>query len=81
MDSFFPFPKRFAPSGYFESGGMDSEENPEDGSSERLVGPGFLTLPPEIHAKILMMLDPTDVLSYASTCQTCNIYAETQQIW
>ncbi len=41
----------------------------------------FLSLPPEIHAKILLLLDPTDVLSYARTCRACHKNADTQQLW
>ena len=42
---------------------------------------GLLSLPPEIHARLLLYLDPTDVLSYARTCKACSKYADTQQLW
>jgi hypothetical protein len=41
----------------------------------------LLSLPIEIHSKILFLLDPSDVLSYSRTCKTCLEYAESQQLW
>ena len=38
-------------------------------------------LPVEIHAKLLRMLDPLDVLSYARTCKRFQKYADGQQLW
>lgn len=40
----------------------------------------LLDLPPELHTKILMFLDPEDVLSYSRTCRTCLKCADTQQV-
>ena len=38
-------------------------------------------LPVEIHAKILRLLDPLDVLAYARTCKRFQKYGDGQQLW
>ena len=41
----------------------------------------LLNLPVEIHAKILHLLDPLDILAYSRTCRTLYKYADNQQLW
>ncbi len=41
----------------------------------------LLSLPPEIHSKILLYLDPTDVLAFARSCKACFKNAESQHLW
>ena len=38
-------------------------------------------LPVEIHAKILQLLDPLDVLAYSRTCKRFEKYADCQKVW
>ncbi|QQP50728.1 Putative LOC100645362 [Caligus rogercresseyi] len=42
---------------------------------------GFFDLPIELHVKILMLLDPLDVLSYSSVCKISNKIGETHRVW
>ncbi|TRY77482.1 hypothetical protein TCAL_07407 [Tigriopus californicus] len=43
--------------------------------------PHWLSLPEEIHIKVLDLLDPSDLLAYARTCQTARKYVDSQQVW
>lgn len=70
-------------------GGQDRPQDPEscgggarnDHLKRETDCPPFLSLPVEIHAKILKLLDPVDVLSYSRVSRTCYKYAESQQLW
>jgi hypothetical protein len=65
------------PSSSSMSGLNELIDSPDDDSQ----GTKLHNLPAEIHAKILRLLDPIDVLAYASTCKSFHIYAEGQQLW
>ena len=41
----------------------------------------FSHLPVEIHAKILRLLDPLDVLAYSRACKRFQRYGDEQQLW
>ena len=43
--------------------------------------PDLQHLPVEIHAKILHLLDPLDVLAYSSTCKRFEKYGDCQKVW
>ena len=43
--------------------------------------PEFHHIPVEIHAKILRLLDPLDVLAYSRTCKRFEKYGDGQKLW
>ena len=43
--------------------------------------PEFHHIPVEIHAKILRLLDPLDVLAYSRTCKRFEKYGDGQKVW
>ena len=42
---------------------------------------GFLSLPSEVHTKVLECLDPEDVLAYSRVSRTLYTYSLSQQVW
>ncbi len=70
-------PTFFAPPATF----MEQEDNCGGLDGAGSTATSFLSLPVEIHSKILFLLDPSDVLSYSRTCKACLKYATSQQLW
>ncbi len=57
--------------------GEEVEETPSEESAKTKLH----NLPVEIHNKILRLLDPIDVLSYARTCKAFHKYSDNQHLW
>lgn len=57
---------------------LDMDRQPIDSAAKELE---IQLLPVEIHARILKLLDPLDVLAFARTCRRFHKYCDSQVLW